>query len=136
MNRLHFFRNLLAAVAATKAGKDFNIEVPSSASGLVSAPILPGINGKMFTINIGPGQYVMGDMFRTNDKSLPDFIVTGHTEDGTLIAKGITQTYDSRIGEQVLVKLEEHPIAKELDEPRFQHQKIYSVFFEKSNNNE
>jgi len=96
MNRLNFFRTFLAAIGAIKAGKVEDVlpieEITTN---------LPGIGLKSFNLWIGPGQFVMGDLFRAPmGNSIVQFWVRGRNSEGNLIAVSAETYLDNRTGVQ------------------------------------
>jgi hypothetical protein len=65
MNRSSFLRTIAVSLAAAVSGKleDVLPEAPS----IATIPDVPGIGGKSFTLWIGKGQFVFGDIIRSSD---------------------------------------------------------------------
>lgn len=94
MNRLNFFRTLMASIGAMKVGKVENIISDDHA--IIATDVetaLPWLNHGTFTLWIGPGDFNKSDILRAIDR---EFIVTGRNERGNLVAISTNPTYDTR----------------------------------------
>jgi len=113
MTRIQFFRTLVTAIAAMKAGQE--VKVPEAAVSDV-----PGIGMCSFKITIAPKQFVFGDIFlyraKPTDPGIEFFV--DKMPDKSLKAVATKPIYDTRSQSYIKLEavLEEEPIPIALDD--------------------
>lgn len=109
MNRMQFFRTLMAAIGATKAGKTFSEKVPTPVVDTPWSPysmLWPDKKELWTTISIPRGKLNVGDLFLSSNGSKSiEFFVGERNEQGNLIAISTKSLLDSRSNEDVTIKL-------------------------------